>query len=174
MTTFNFIVKMVGLEDPEYTLYSSPFSLYSMMTRHTIQLGRTTKGGIPPKSITLSLVNNRKLDNLKEDYIVKLNPKGQIPTLAGNVLERPLTDSISISLYLAENHYPELLPAEHAPVIRDLLTRIHAIPGPSISNRNPSAEMIKHNHSPVEDILKRTDLNPVYRKALEQKLKLYV
>ncbi|KAK9311367.1 hypothetical protein V1522DRAFT_32785 [Lipomyces starkeyi] len=154
----------------EYTLYSSPFSLYSMMARHTVQLGPTTHDARPPQKITLSFVNHRKNETLKEDYLLRVNPKGQVPAMTGNVLEQPLTDSRSISLHLAEKHYPAMLPAEYAAVIRDLLERIHAIYGLSFSNKNPTAEMMQHNPSPVEGILKRTNLSPEYRMALEAKL----
>ncbi|PCH02001.1 Hypothetical protein PENO1_034860 [Penicillium occitanis (nom. inval.)] len=163
---------MANLENAEYTLYSSPFSLYSMMARHTIQLGRASSNARPPKSITLHFINHRKDKNLEEEYL-KINPKGQVPAMTGNVLEQPLTDSISISLYLAENHYPALLPAEHAAVIKDLLQRFHSIYGQSFSNPNPTAEMRQYNPSPVEDLLKRTDISPEYRKLLEGKLKFH-
>lgn len=164
---------MADLENAEYTLYSSPFSLYSMMARHTIQLGRASKNAKPPKSITLHFINHRKDKNLEEEYL-QVNPKGQVPAMTGNILKQPLTDSISISLYLAENHYPALLPAEHAAVIKDLLQRFHSIYGLSFSNLKPTAEMRKYYPSPVEDLLKRTDISPEYRKLLEGKLKLYV
>ncbi|EED21552.1 conserved hypothetical protein [Talaromyces stipitatus ATCC 10500] len=164
---------MTDLANAEYTLYSSPFSLYSMMARHTIQLGRTTHSAKPPKDITLKFVNRGKEENLSEYYLTKVNPKGQVPAMTGNVLKQPLTDSISISLYLAENHYPDLLPDEHAAVIKDLLQRFHSVYGLSFSNKNPTPEMIQHNPSPVEDFLKRTDISPEYRKALEAKLKFH-
>ncbi|BDD60303.1 hypothetical protein MPDQ_004913 [Monascus purpureus] len=157
----------------EYTLYSSPFSFYSMMARHTIQLGPITRDARPPQKITLSFVNHRKNENLKEHYLLTVNPNGQIPAMTGNVLEQPLTDSLSISLYLAEKHYPAMLPAEHATIIRDLLERIHAIHGPSYSNKNPTAEMKQHNPSPVEDILRKNGLSPEYRTALEAKLRFH-
>jgi len=156
----------------EYNLYSSPFSLYSMMARHTVQLGSTTAGAKQP-SISLRFVNHKKGENLAEDYLVHVTPKGQVPAMTGGGLVQPLTDSISITLHLAENHYPAMLPAEHAAAIRDLLARIHAIHGLSYTNKNPTAEMTKYNPSPVEDILKnQSDLSPEYRKALEGKLKL--
>ncbi|KAK9414825.1 putative GST N-terminal domain-containing protein [Seiridium unicorne] len=161
---------MSELGKTEYTLYSSPFSLYSMMARHTVQLGPLTHDARPPGKITLSFVNHKENENLKEDYLVQVNPKGQVPAMTGNVLRQPLRDSISISIYLAEKHYPAMLPAEHAPVIRNLLERMHAIYGLSFSNRNPTAEMMQHNPSPMEDILKRTDISPKYRAALNYKL----
>ncbi|KAI1870472.1 hypothetical protein JX265_001821 [Neoarthrinium moseri] len=160
---------MIGLHNAEYTLYSSPFSLYSMMARHTVQLGPTTYGAKPPQKITLGFVNHGKNENLRESYL-KVNPKGQVPAMTGNVLERALTDSHSISLYLAEKHYPAMLPPQHETIIRDLLKRIHAIYGLSFNKKKPTPEMMQHNPSPAEDILRRTDISPEYRKALEVKL----
>lgn len=165
---------MADLSNAEYTLYSSPFSLYSMMARHTIQLGPTTHGATPPKKITLRPIDRVENENLGEDYLLNVNPKGQVPAMTGNVLDRPLTDSRSISLYLAENHYPAMLPLDRAIVIRSLLQRIHAVHGLSFSRTKPTPEMMRHNPSPVEDILKRPDLSPEYRQALGVKLRLYV
>lgn len=163
------------MSNAEYTLYSSPFSLYSMMARHTIQLGATTHDAKPPRNITLHFVNHRKDETLTENYLLRVNPKGQVPAMTGNVLNEPLTDSCSISLYLAEKHYPAMLPEEHAVVIRNLLERIHAIHGLSFSRKNPTEEMRKLNRSPsVENLLKRTDLSPEYRMALDAKLRLCV
>lgn len=158
----------------KYTLYSSPFSLYSMMARHTVLLGPTTTYTTPPEEITLRFVHHKKNENLGEDYLVHVNPKGQVPAMTGSALGKPLTDSLSITLYLAWTHYPDMLPAKHAVVIRDLLGRIHAIHGLSFTNKNPTAEMTKYNPSPAEEILKKPDLSPEYREALERKLKLYV
>lgn len=167
---------MSELNHAEYTLYSSPFSLYSMMVRHTIYLGPTTDGAKPPQSITLHHIGRRQPGqadgNLGEDYLLNVNPKGQVPAMTGNVLEKPLTDSLSISLYLVETHYPALLPAEHATVIRDLLNRLHDIYGLSFSDKKPTSEMMQYNPSAAEEMLKRSDLSPQYRKALEVKLAL--
>ncbi|KAK8017103.1 hypothetical protein PG993_015292 [Apiospora rasikravindrae] len=167
------MAEALTLDNAEYSLYSAPFSLYSMMARHTAQLGPTTANARPPKQIALRFVHHKKDENLGEGYLVHVNPKGQVPAMTGGALERPLTDSISITLYLAETHYPAMLPAAHAAVIRGLLGRIHAIHGLSFTNKNPTKEMTQHNPSPVEEILKRTDLSPKYRKALEGKLKFH-
>lgn len=164
---------MADLRNAEYTLYSSPFSLYSMMARHTVQLGPLTDHTIPPRNIDLSFINHGKNHNLKEEYL-RINPKGQVPSLMGNVLKEPLTDSISISLYLAEKHYPALLPTAHAGIIKQLLERIHQVNGLSINNKKATPGMQKYNPSPAADILKRTDISSEYRKALEFKLGLYV
>ena len=163
-------------ESPEaqFTLYSSPFSLYSMMVRHTIYLGTTTTGATSPGTIALSFINTRKDHNLSEHYLLRVNPKGQIPALTGNGLDQPLVGSPSISLYLAEEYYPAMLPAGSAAIIKDLLQRVHAVHGPSFSNKNPTAEMMRHSPSPAENILSKTDLSPEYRKALEAKVELCV
>lgn len=163
---------MADLSDAEYTLYSSPFSLYSMMVRHTILLGPTTHDAKPPKNIVLHFVNRDKNENLDEYYLVRVNPKGQVPAMTGNVLEKPLTDSYFISSYLAEKHYPSMLPKEHAVVIKNLMERFHSVYGLSFSNKKPTSQMVDHNPSPVEDILKQTDLSPEYRRALHVKLDL--
>ena len=160
------------MADAEYTLYSHPFSFYSMMARHTIQLGRNAKDATPPRTITLRYVDHRANDTLREDYLVNVNPKGQVPSMTGGSLKQPLTDSISISLYLAEHHFPSMLPAQQAKRIRNLVKRIHAIYGLSYSNKTPTAEMTRYNPSPVEDILKSPDISPAYRAALEKKLAL--
>jgi glutathione S-transferase len=118
-------------------------------------------------------MDNSKFDNITEQYL-KINPKGQIPSLTGSILSQPLTDSLAISLYLAETHYPALLPAAHADLIRELLDRIHRISGLSINNKKATPEMQKYNPSPVQEILARTDISPEYRKALQFKLRLYV
>ncbi|EFX06513.1 hypothetical protein CMQ_6834 [Grosmannia clavigera kw1407] len=140
------------------------------MARHTALLGPTTLDARPPKIIALRFVNREREENLGEEYLVRVNPKGQVPAMTGNVLEQPLTDSESISLHLAEKHYPSMLPIQHAAVIRGLLDQFHSIHGQSFSNKRPTAAMVQHNPSPVEGFLKRTDLSPEYRRALETKL----
>ncbi|KPM34294.1 hypothetical protein AK830_g12280 [Neonectria ditissima] len=164
---------MVDMSNAEYTLYSWPFSLYSMMVRHTIQLGPTTRNATPPRKISLGFVKHHMDENLEEDYLLRVNPKGQVPAMTGNVVEQPLTESRLISLYLAEKHYPAMLPVEHADAIRNLLDRIHSVYGLSFSNKNPTAEMVQHNPSSAEDMLKRTDLSPKYREALEAQVRYH-
>lgn len=158
----------------EYTLYSAPFSLYSMMARHTVLLGPATAKAKPPKKIDLHFINHQKDENLGEDYLVNINPKGQVPAMTGGALEQPLTDSMSITLHLAETHYPAMLPAEHETVIRRLLERIHAIPGLSFSRKNPTPELIEWNPLPADEMVERLDLSSEYREALLRKLRLYV
>ncbi|KAK7913819.1 hypothetical protein PG985_011522 [Apiospora marii] len=153
--------------DAEYTLYSAPFSLYSMMARHTVLLGPKTLNAKPPKKIDLHFINHKKNENLGENYLLNINPKGQIPAMTGGALEKPLTDSMSITLHLAETHYPAMLPADHEVMIREILGEMHAIPGLSFSRVIETPEM---NPSPAEKMLERQDISPAYRQALLQKL----
>ncbi|KAI1046769.1 hypothetical protein LB505_011110 [Fusarium chuoi] len=161
---------MTDWKNAEYTLYSSPFSLYSMMARHTIQLGPTTHGATPPKSITLHFINHKAHENLGEDYLINVNPRGQVPAMKGNLLKETLTESRAISLHLAEKHYPAMMGDKYENIVRDLFERLHAVYGLSISNPKPTAEMTQRNPSPVEKMLQRTDISPQYRAALEAKL----
>ncbi|KAF4449350.1 hypothetical protein F53441_7328 [Fusarium austroafricanum] len=161
---------MTNWKDAEYTLYSSPFSLYSMMARHTILLGPKTHGAMPPKSITLHFIDHKNNQNLNEDYLININPRGQVPAMTGTFLEKPLTESRAISLHMAEKHYPAMMPTKYETAVKDLFERLHAVYGLSIFNKNPTPDMTKRNPSPVEKILERTDISPQYRKALEAKL----
>ncbi|KAF9771561.1 hypothetical protein IL306_010790 [Fusarium sp. DS 682] len=161
---------MTDWKNAEYTLYSSPFSLYSMMARHTIQLGPMTHGATPPKSITLRFINHKAHENLSEDYLINVNPRGQVPAMKGDFLSETLTESRAISLHMAEKHYPAMLGGKYENVVRDLFERLHSVYGLSISNKNPTPEMTQRNPSPVEKILERTDISPEYRAALEAKL----
>jgi hypothetical protein len=60
-----------------YTLYVFQFSLYSMMTRFTANLGaKTVPTGTGPR-IELKLVNLLKQEQFTEDYLA-INPTGQV------------------------------------------------------------------------------------------------
>lgn len=142
------------------------------MARHTTQLGPTTHGATPPKSITLHFIDHKAHENLGEDYLINVNPRGQVPAMQGNLLKETLTESRAISLHLAEKHYPAMLGDKCENTVRDLFERLHAVYGLSISNPKPTAEMTRRNPSPVEKMLQRTDISPQYRAALEAKLAL--
>lgn len=61
-----------------YRLYIFPFSLYSMMTRFTYTLGKTTSNVNNPLSIELVLVNLHRDENIAEEYLVSVNANGQV------------------------------------------------------------------------------------------------
>lgn len=83
-----------------YTLHNQPFSLFSMMVRFTYVLGRgsadSTTNGV---HLEYKLVDHQRDENLAEDYLMKINPKGQVRpaskrTIRGNHAHIPLGSGI--------------------------------------------------------------------------------
>ena len=68
-----------GKDDPSaYTLHMFPFSLYSIMVMYTYVLGNEAlndSGGI---ILSNKLVNLHRDENISEDYLAKINPKGLV------------------------------------------------------------------------------------------------
>lgn len=62
---------------PIYTLHFSPFSLYSLMIRFSAQIGKTINPESAP-NVQIKLVNLDKSDNLSEEYLTRVNPRGQV------------------------------------------------------------------------------------------------
>lgn len=62
-----------------YTLHNQPFSLFSIMVRFTYVLGRSsadnTTDGV---RIEYKLVDHHRYENLGENYLININPKGQV------------------------------------------------------------------------------------------------
>lgn len=62
-----------------YILHNQPFSLFSMMVRFTYILGRSsadpTTNGV---KIENKLIDHHRDENLAEDYLLRINPKGQV------------------------------------------------------------------------------------------------
>ena len=65
-----------------FTLYMFPFSLYSIMSRFTYVLGKTFLDNYSPDSfhLDLKLVNLHRDGNISEEYLTKVNSKGQVQT----------------------------------------------------------------------------------------------
>lgn len=63
-----------GVHTP--TLYYSTYSLYSILVRHALQLGRTLDSDSAP-DVRLHLVDMLKDEHLGEAYL-KVNPMGQV------------------------------------------------------------------------------------------------
>jgi hypothetical protein len=61
-----------------YCLYVFPFSLYSIMARFTLALGQSVSDHNRTVLITLRLVNLHRDENIAEDYLRSVNPKGQV------------------------------------------------------------------------------------------------
>ncbi|RAQ51024.1 hypothetical protein AFGD_003561 [Aspergillus flavus] len=102
------------------------------------------------------LVNLHRNENLSEDYLLHVNPKGKVPALTSKSIPAPLTDSLSISYWVCEQH-TSLIPEAHRTTIQRLLSQLHHIQAEN--NPNPA----------VDDLLARTDISPEHRRALEYK-----
>ena len=163
---------MASSEDARYVLYVFPFSLYSIMVRFTIALGRDYHKAIKAPVIENRLVNLHEDEELTE-WFLKINPKGQVPAMTSNVLASPLPDSLAMSYHFCEHHYPGLLPEAHRQVIQDLLSKVHDIEGSSLSVKNPRKELTVEVPNPgLDKLLERADISEEYRRALESKKRL--
>lgn len=158
-------------ESEHYTLYIFPFSLYSIMARFTIALGRAYQGEStarsPPK-ISLKLLNLHRDENLEEDFLLHINPKGQVPVLISEGRET-LTDSLDISYFFCREYFPKMLPKPHEQKIRELLSKLHAIQGMSVSvNQDKITEQraVEMKDPKLEELLAIGDHSDRYRKAL--------
>lgn len=180
-----------------YILHNQPFSLFSMMVRFTYALGRSSADpNTAGVHLENKLVDHHRDENLAEDYLLNINPKGQVwfgsrqvfkdvrltcyqvPALTGPKLSAPLTDSVDISYWLC-GQYPKLLPPDHEPTIRDMFRKLHDIPIFTLSARRDSMppEWQANGIPPtaVDALLAKPDseISPEYRKALEGKRELY-
>lgn len=62
-----------------YTLHNQPFSLFSMMVRFTYALGRSSADpNTAGVHLENKLVDHHRDENLAEEYLLKINPKGQV------------------------------------------------------------------------------------------------
>ena len=62
---------------PACTLYYFPFSLYSMMAKFGFVLGEELNPGTAPR-MEIRFVDRHKAENLLEDYLINVNPKGSV------------------------------------------------------------------------------------------------
>ncbi|KAE8399019.1 hypothetical protein BDV37DRAFT_275649 [Aspergillus pseudonomiae] len=153
-----FYQKLRGRDDSDPCLYIFPFSLHSIMVQFTIALALRNKSQSSRElgRIKYRLVNLHRNENLSEDYLVHVNPRGKVPALTAKSIPAPLTDSLSISYWVCEQH-PSLIPETHRTTIQRLLSQLHRIQADN--NPNPA----------VDDILARTDISLEHRRALEHK-----
>lgn len=61
----------------EYTLHYFPFSLYSIMARFALKLGKQLNSDNAPR-VELKFVNLHVHDNLSEEYLTTVNSRGQV------------------------------------------------------------------------------------------------
>lgn len=69
-------VKMAA-ENDVYTLHYFPFSLYSLMVRFALVVGRRLNPETAPK-VEIKLVNLHREENFSEQYLTLVNSKGQV------------------------------------------------------------------------------------------------
>lgn len=167
-----------------YTLYYFPFSSFSSMVRYAIALQGEPSN--EPMEIQQKNVNLHKAEHLQEWYLTEINQKGQVrstksitwhhdqqlqvPVLASPELVKPITESLKITLHVAQ-FYPSLLPPQHEATILKLLDELHAIQPLSLSI--PPHEINEGSgdipNPMIEELLLNDDISPKYRKSLEYK-----
>ncbi|KAL4917360.1 hypothetical protein BDW62DRAFT_201790 [Aspergillus aurantiobrunneus] len=159
MTAAARLLKKLRRHDGDPCLYIYPFSVQSLVVHFTLVLA--LRGKLRPgrdlSHLGYRLVNLERNENLREWYLIDVNPLGRVPTLTAKSLPSPLTDALSI-VYWVCDHCPNLLPKTHQKEICRLLAELHeTIEG--FSAANPA----------VEDFLTAHDITPTHRKALEYK-----
>ncbi|KAL7782758.1 hypothetical protein V8C43DRAFT_295523 [Trichoderma afarasin] len=153
-----------------YKLYHYQYSICSIMVRYCIAI----RG--KPKDETLAIEFSEhemditsKLEQLSEEYLCYVNPKGQVPALTSPSLPEPIYDSVKITHYLARL-FPSLMPPSQADIISSLLERLHSINFFTLTftGRSGVANIIE------EKILRLigSDVSPQYQKALQYKLEI--
>lgn len=161
-----------------YTLLIFPFSLYSIMARFAIELGKEYhqgSNGVP--KISHKLIDLHRDENLEEWFLTEINPTGQVPVMTqerGNGSTKPrleiTTESVVISKFFGEKFFPGLLGGAHTEEVDRLLAKIHEIQAFSLSVKSPTKEQAVEVPDPGQDErLARTDISDKYRRALEYK-----
>lgn len=81
-----------------------------------------------------------------------------------------MADSLDITNYFA-TMFPNMKPRGYEAQIDEMLSRIHNLPYAVLSfGGHPAQPILKGTMSKMKELLKRDDLSPRYRKALEAKL----
>jgi hypothetical protein len=161
-----------------FTLLIFPFSLYSIMARFAIELGKQYHqgpNGVP--NIVHKLLNLHRDENLSEWFLTEINPNGQVPVMtrewrSGSTKPRleVTPESTAISKFFGENFFPGLLGGSHKGEVDRLLGKLHEIQAFSLSIKSPTKEQAVEVPDPgLNELLSRTDLSDKYRRALEYK-----
>ncbi|KAH0846028.1 hypothetical protein FOPE_12242 [Fonsecaea pedrosoi] len=157
------------METQPCILYYDRRSICSSMVRYTLACTGSPGKNCLSLSLELREIDIYKGEQLSESYLCEVNPKGQVPSLSSpGFFEKPMTDSLDITLWLCERH-PDLRPAEYADDINRLLRDLHAINFFTLSMRNrpQRAEMLEGT---ILARLDAPDLSDRHKKALEYKL----
>ncbi|KAL7818758.1 hypothetical protein V8C44DRAFT_318992 [Trichoderma aethiopicum] len=148
-----------------YTLHYFPFSLYSLMIRFGLVLGRKLNADTAP-DVQVKLVNLHREENLSEEYLTRVNSRGQVPALTSQALASPLTDSRDISEWLCEMQ-PELVPDSHQTTIQSIMDKLYSFHAMALT---VGREEKKHGiPNRAAELLENKDLTEHHRRALEMK-----
>ncbi|KAL6880982.1 hypothetical protein J3F83DRAFT_20242 [Trichoderma novae-zelandiae] len=148
-----------------YTLHYFPFSLYSLMIRFGLALGRRLNPKTAPQ-VEIKLVNLHREENFSEEYLTLVNTRGQVPALTSRALASPLTDSYDISDWLCERQ-PELVPEYHRNTIQSIMDKLYSFHAMALTI-GPYEK--KHGiPNRAAELLERKDLTEHHRRALEMK-----
>ncbi|KAL9119122.1 MAG: hypothetical protein Q9187_004325, partial [Circinaria calcarea] len=135
------------------------------MTRYTIALRGDPSSAAATMAIEEKMVDLHRDENLAEQYLLAVNPKGQVPTLTSPALPIPLTESLDITDLICQS-YPKLLPPTHRPIIERLLADLHAIQPLSLSIPPPEDRAAGIPNPSIEKSLARPDISDAWRDAL--------
>ena len=162
----------LNLSSP-FTLYYATYSICATMVRLTFAFRGPPKSSNPDMTFQIYAIDisPEKAEQLSEFYLCKVNPNGQVPTLANDeLLEKPMPQSLDISYYLCD-WYPRLLPKEHEVVIRQLLKELHEINFGvltfGVGSKHPGKLLAR-----VKELLGQEGIPEQYQKALERKANL--
>lgn len=161
------------MASPDYssplTLYTTTYSIRGIMVQTTFALRGPPRPGRPettlqPRYISISPDNP---EHLSESYLTTVNPKGQVPVLAGDAAT-PMPETVDISYHLCE-WYPALLPGAHGDLIRALLAELHAI-GFAVLTFGPGNQAPARLAETARGYLAEPGVSEAYRRALEAKV----
>lgn len=155
----------MAAENDVYTLHYFPFSLYSLMVRFGLVLGRRLNPETAPK-VEIKLVNLHREENFSELYLTSVNSRGQVPALTSPALSSPLTDSYDISKWLCEKQ-PELIPQKHQEMIQNMMEKLYSFHAMTLTI---GPDERKHGIlNRAAELLEKKDLTERHRRALELK-----
>lgn len=75
----------MATDNDVYTLHYFPFSLYSLMVRFALVIGRRLNPDTAP-NVEIKLVNLHREENFSEQYLTLVNSKGQVSPKGGFIL----------------------------------------------------------------------------------------
>lgn len=151
--------------EADYTLHYFTFSLYSLMVQFALGLGRRLNSDNAPQ-VQLKFVNLPAQENLGEEYLTRVNSKGQVPTLTSALLPSGLSDSHQIAKWLCDKQ-PELVPAAHKETIDGLMEKLYKFHLKALSIQPEAAANGLPNVAAA--MLENASISETHRRALEIK-----